>query len=550
MKCTSGRIRTIILSLALMLLFGIVPSEVSADDRPINPEIGPNTHAILFQQESGYKYQIIPLNETPPPGFEQPGFDDTAWNTGSAAFGSRGMCPLQENVQTSWPVNTQLLVRRAIYVPAGWDTIRVLVSIDDEIVGVFFNGTPIAGLISHDGCPIQDEFRFDVPQSLVQPGENFIAFHLLDRGTESFFDARILADSSTTADEIVIDFDDPSALAEGFESYQATFADDYVEDGMRFTYGVYPPNPLWQPSDHGHYHLIYEDDTVDITCNGRTFSEFGRCTPDGFVPVIPENEPRFLTPMVPGDMIQLTYDPDIDGEPDPFDLVRLTVHQNRLNLWTESPITGIRLYPDLRGGHTYLLRGADVLTRAILEYSIELPGGEGFEVDDIVIKTAGAQVIPRELISFQIINVLSGSPSPSLLDLLHQVVFAVLSNEKAQVKLRGPGKDQFEVQGNLTPGAESDGFDVPNEEVSVTFDGFSQTIPAGRFSCDTSGKLCYYMGTSGGIKTLKIAIVDDKLWFRAWAVGVDLTRIDLDNPVPFSLQIGDDLSMAGIRINP
>jgi hypothetical protein len=69
-----------------------------------------------------------------------------------------------------------------------------MVSIDNDIVGAFFNGTPIAGFVPHDGCPILDEFSFDVPQSLVQSGQNLVAFHVLDRGAESFFDARILAE--------------------------------------------------------------------------------------------------------------------------------------------------------------------------------------------------------------------------------------------------------------------------------------------------------------------------------------------------------------------
>src|SRR5262249_38028686 len=47
---------------------------------------------------------------------------------------------------------------------------------------------------SHDGCPVLDEFRFDVPQSLVQVGQNLVAFHVLDRGAEAFFDTRVLAE--------------------------------------------------------------------------------------------------------------------------------------------------------------------------------------------------------------------------------------------------------------------------------------------------------------------------------------------------------------------
>jgi hypothetical protein len=175
--------------------------EALADERPTNPEIGPLTFEIVHYQDSGYRFKIIGPDEEPPSGFEQPGFDETGFDIGNAAFGSGGGCPLQPTVQTPWPVNSQLLVRRVVSIPAGATNVRVIVSVDNDIVGVFFNGTPISGSISHDGCPIRDEFRFDVPPELVQSGENLVAFHVLDRGAESFFDTRILAELS--ADQLL-----------------------------------------------------------------------------------------------------------------------------------------------------------------------------------------------------------------------------------------------------------------------------------------------------------------------------------------------------------
>jgi hypothetical protein len=91
-----------------------------------------------------------------------------------------------------------------------------MVSVDNDIVGVFFNGKRIAERIEHGNCPILDEFRFDVPPELVKPGEeNLVAFHLLDRppdpgqANESFFDARILADIPTNQlDDIVDNLDE------------------------------------------------------------------------------------------------------------------------------------------------------------------------------------------------------------------------------------------------------------------------------------------------------------------------------------------------------
>src|SRR5205807_7901009 len=138
---------------------------------------------------------IIGPNETPPPGFEQPfpDFDASAagFTEGTAAFGSGGECPLQSTVQTDWPINTQLLVRRNVFIPAGATNVRVMVSVDNDIVGLFFNGALITTNI-HDECPNRDDVRLDVPQELVQPGGNLVVYWLRDRGDESFFDTRIL----------------------------------------------------------------------------------------------------------------------------------------------------------------------------------------------------------------------------------------------------------------------------------------------------------------------------------------------------------------------
>jgi hypothetical protein len=181
-----------------MLVFSMPLREAFGDERPTHPGIGPNTIELLSYEDSDYRFHIIPLDEAPPSGFEQPDFDETAFNIGSAAFGSGGDCPLQERVQTPWPVNSQLLVRRVVDIPAGATDIRIMVSIDNDIIGVFFNGKLIDTNIVHDQCPILDEFRFDVPQELVQAGSNLVVFHVLDRGVESFFDTRMLAERPKT----------------------------------------------------------------------------------------------------------------------------------------------------------------------------------------------------------------------------------------------------------------------------------------------------------------------------------------------------------------
>jgi hypothetical protein len=135
--------------------------------------IGPNSFELLTYQGSDYKFLIIPPNATPPAGFEQPNFDDTAFMSGSSAFGSGGGCPLQPTVQTPWPINSQLLVRRVVSIPTGATNVNIRISVDNDIIGVFFNGTRVQGPVSHDGCPDprRDQLVIEVPQKLVQPGK-------------------------------------------------------------------------------------------------------------------------------------------------------------------------------------------------------------------------------------------------------------------------------------------------------------------------------------------------------------------------------------------
>jgi len=204
MKYISKIMKVFIGNLILLLLLGIGLKDALGDVRPTNSDIGPNTVELLIYQASGYRFQVIDPFATPPSEFEQPDFDDTAWDVGDAAFGTGGVCPLQTTVHTFWPVESQLLVRRIVSIPAGTTGVRIMVSIDNDIIGVFFNGTSLSNSIYHEGCPIMDEFRFDVPQYLVQPGQNVVVFNILDRGAESFFDTRVLGE---VPDEITIDID-------------------------------------------------------------------------------------------------------------------------------------------------------------------------------------------------------------------------------------------------------------------------------------------------------------------------------------------------------
>lgn len=206
-------------SLLLLLVLAIMSDEVMGDDRPpADPGITPYTVELLSYKGSEYRFLTIPLDTEPPEGFEQPDFDDSEFKTGTAPFGGGccGLgekdCPLRQTVQTEWSTETQLLLRRSVFIPDGAASVRIMVSVDNDVVEVFFNGECVPhSSISHGNCPILDEFRVDIPQELVQPGEmNLVAFHLRDRppdvgqANESFFDTRILAEFSQPEQVLII----------------------------------------------------------------------------------------------------------------------------------------------------------------------------------------------------------------------------------------------------------------------------------------------------------------------------------------------------------
>jgi hypothetical protein len=181
------------LGIALVIIVLSEATKALAIQSPSSADMAPTTLELRSNQ---IKFNIIAPDDTPPAGFEQPGFDDTGFLTGNGPFGSGGGCPLQSSVATDWPINTQLIVRQFVSIPAGAGNVHISLSVDNDVLGVFFNGIQIAGPIQHDECPGQDEFRFDVADSLVHPGDNIVAFRVLDRGFESFFDARILVNIS------------------------------------------------------------------------------------------------------------------------------------------------------------------------------------------------------------------------------------------------------------------------------------------------------------------------------------------------------------------
>ena len=91
--------------------------------------------------EGGYQYQQVGWGAGA--GFEQPGYDASGWSIGAAPFGSPNIGPCDQNyngnIQTAWGVNTDLLVRKAVYLESGATNVVISGTVDND-ASVYFNG--------------------------------------------------------------------------------------------------------------------------------------------------------------------------------------------------------------------------------------------------------------------------------------------------------------------------------------------------------------------------------------------------------------------------
>ncbi len=146
---------------------------------------------------TGYRYLQLTSGATPPTNFGDITFNDSTWNIGQAAFGNGSMdCSPIAQINTNWLENTRLLIRKKIILPSTATNVRIAAGIDDDVEKVFFNGVQIGGPDLIGGCPVLDSVFYDVPQNLIQNGENVVAFQVFDRGGVSFFDMRVLSEQS------------------------------------------------------------------------------------------------------------------------------------------------------------------------------------------------------------------------------------------------------------------------------------------------------------------------------------------------------------------
>ncbi|HXY29579.1 MAG TPA: hypothetical protein VEI06_02630 [Gemmatimonadaceae bacterium] len=157
---------------------------------------------------TGYKYLLGAAGHDA--GFQAPGFNDSQWSTGNAAFGSGSVpgtsCPLDVTVATLWNnanPPTDMLLRHTFSLAPWWTSgLTVNVAIDNDIQ-VFVNGNDVTStassgynsqtdFVTHEGCATLDSFSFTVtPSQLVIGGTNVIAIRARDRGVVAFVDIRV-----------------------------------------------------------------------------------------------------------------------------------------------------------------------------------------------------------------------------------------------------------------------------------------------------------------------------------------------------------------------
>lgn len=144
--------------------------------------------------EGGYQYQQVGWGDGA--GFELPGYDASAWATGAAAFGSPYIGPCDQNyngsIQTNWDINTDLLVRKAVYLNPGAANVVISGTVDNDAT-VYFNGVDLGTFFS--GSCEQGAIYALVPGYLLAAdGNNLLAIRGHDYGEASYLNLQVTYD--------------------------------------------------------------------------------------------------------------------------------------------------------------------------------------------------------------------------------------------------------------------------------------------------------------------------------------------------------------------
>jgi hypothetical protein len=165
----------------VLITFGcLILPQASADVRPI-PDPGITEQTII----------VIPNHAT----YQVEGdfiLGEDRLREARAPFGSGGFCPLQATINSFWPTDSTITLRKFFSLPAGATNLRVLLSIDNDAT-VLINGEEI-GQVVHEGCPLVDEFLLRADDDILKKGGNRLEVRATDRGVESYIDLRVLVD--------------------------------------------------------------------------------------------------------------------------------------------------------------------------------------------------------------------------------------------------------------------------------------------------------------------------------------------------------------------
>jgi hypothetical protein len=139
-----------------------------------------------------YRYQVVGAGGAA--GFEAVDYDDSAFATGAAPFGTaEGICPwnTSSNIGTTWPVNTDVVVRRAFALPASARNLRVAGTVDNDAT-VYVNGTQIGSTLA--GFCIANTISFTAPDAVLHSGANLLAVRGHDYGDATFLHQTVAYD--------------------------------------------------------------------------------------------------------------------------------------------------------------------------------------------------------------------------------------------------------------------------------------------------------------------------------------------------------------------
>lgn len=172
---------------------------------------------LILYSSGGWSYSVVPFDQQP--GFAAATYDSSAWLVGQGPWGAweegyETVCGLNASIVTEWPIYTDLLLRRSLTLCPGANGLAVDVTVDND-AQVFFNGVDISnGMVSDENCAVygQASATFDVPDALLQEGENVLAVRARDRGVISFLDVAVRGEAGVCAEPIVTTVDCTTAV--------------------------------------------------------------------------------------------------------------------------------------------------------------------------------------------------------------------------------------------------------------------------------------------------------------------------------------------------